>query len=86
MPLSALLTLALIAVSRGDFSAATKPLANAFTSTPEPVPKVLMMPAAAVLADVLVVLAVVAVALVDVVAVTMLYVNGIYLMKLNKFS
>jgi hypothetical protein len=50
------------------------------------VPKVLMMPAAAVLADVLVVLAVVAVALVDVVAVTMLYVNVIYLMKLNKFS
>jgi hypothetical protein len=86
-----LATFASISALRGAFSAATKLLARELTSTPEPEPKALIRPAAAVLAASLPVgvpVATVAVALevLEVVAVTMIYADSFYLMKLNKFN
>ena len=77
-------------VWRGAFSASTKLVAKALTSTPEPEPKEVISLAAADLAEVLPVgvplaAEVVAVDVVEVVAVTMIE-RTTYLMKLNKFN
>ncbi len=88
MPFSALVTLALISVWRGAFSASTKLLAKVLTSTPEPEPKELISFAAADLAAVLPVGVPLAADVVadDVVAVTMIVIATAYLIKLNKFN